>query len=157
MLNNARMRRYQLKGIKKKISQKVFALTANMMDIFINNIRIEPRLIDIMTNSTGELSILGILQIDEISRAKLVSRRLRRIRPLMLIPGISDNDLQYVEAFETHNERQQIKRLGLPGYRALKPEEARVHGLTRLDHQTHNVPDAAGPNRINDRKEYHYD
>jgi hypothetical protein len=129
MLNNSRMHKYQLKGMKKKISQKVFALTANLMDVFINNIRIDARLIDIMVNSTGELSILGMLQVDEISRAKLISRRIRCIRPLLLIPGIRNDDLQYVKTFELRNERQRIKRLGLPVYKALTLEEARIYGF----------------------------
>lgn len=116
-LNNRRAHKYGHGGVCKSLSRLAFVGTSNLMDTYINRIRCDEEIIDAMAAAKGDASVLGILQVDEIQRGRMIKKRLRSIRPLVLVPGVGDTTLRTILAFEERNEIAKKKVFGLPIYK----------------------------------------
>ncbi len=117
LFNNLRMEKYFLSGIRKRLSRLVFLFSFNIMDRFIRNVRLDQRLLAIMAAAPGEFSIMGIVQRDEIRRARLFKRRCRAIFPLLLVPASDAASRDYIVQFEKSQTIEKIKIPLLPLYR----------------------------------------
>ena len=117
LFSNLRMERFFLKGVKEKISRLVFKFSFNIMDRFIRSVRLDRKLLQIMTGAAGEFSIMGIVQRDEIVRRRFTRRRTRLIYPLLLIPTGDASSRDYIVQFERHQAIRKIKIPLLPLYR----------------------------------------
>ena len=63
VFNNRQVDRFRLRGIKRALSQKLFAFSKNRMDFFINSLRCEEGMMSLMAEAPHNFSLLGILQI----------------------------------------------------------------------------------------------
>ncbi len=119
MINNQTADRFQLRGVRKRLSQKLFSLSKNLMDVFVNKIRCDEIIMGLMAGAKDGFSFVGMLQIDEIDRSKFLKKKLRRIRPVVLIPGVDSDQLKLIKTFESQNEVRKQKRFGLPLYKKM--------------------------------------
>lgn len=117
LFNNLRMERFFLKGVREKLSRLVFKFSFNIMDRFIRSVRLDRKLLGIMAAATGEFSIMGIVQRDEIVRRRFIRRRTRLIYPLLLIPIGDAASRDYIARFEERQAIREIKIPLLPFYR----------------------------------------
>ena len=117
LFNNLRMERFYLKGVRKKLSHLVFKFSFNIMDRFIRSVRLDRKLLQIMTAAAGEFSIMGVVQRDEIVRERFIRRRTRLIYPLLLVPTGDMASRDYIGHFERHQAIRKIKIPLLPFYR----------------------------------------
>lgn len=117
LFNNLRMQKFFLSGMREQISRLVFRFSFNVMDRFIRNVRLDQRLLQIMATATGEFSIMGIVQRDEIQRRRFFQRRCRSIHPLLLIPKTNAASHDYILQFEKRQTIAKIKIPLLPLYR----------------------------------------
>lgn len=117
LFNNLRMQKFFLSGMREQISRLVFRFSFNVMDRFIRNVRLDQRLLQIMATATGEFSIMGIVQRDEIQRRRFFQRRCRSIHPLLLIPKTNAVSHDYILQFEKRQTIAKIKIPLLPLYR----------------------------------------
>ncbi|MEJ2641242.1 MAG: hypothetical protein P8010_16880 [Desulfosarcinaceae bacterium] len=106
VINNRRTEKFRLEGYQKKLSQIVFSTrwTRNPLDLFLNNLRCHPVMMDLLASASSDFTLMGILQVDEVEGAGLIKRRIRRVRPIIAIPGIDSDGLNTVVAFEADNE-----------------------------------------------------
>ena len=74
----------------------------------------------LLASAPGNYSLLGILTISEVRGHGLLKRRLRRVRPVVAVPGLQERDLETIVAFEKANEIKRVRVRGLPVYRKLK-------------------------------------
>jgi len=118
LFNNLAMERLFLKGVRKKISRLVFKFSFNHMDRFIRSVRLDWKLMQIMAAASGEFSIMGIAQHDEVQRKRFIRRRCRCIYPLLLIPTGDKASLDYILQFEKQQSLPKIKIPLLPMYRS---------------------------------------
>ena len=116
-LNNRRVNKYRHGGVGKNLSRLTFAGSSNLMDVFINRIRCDDGIVDAMAASKRDISVVGILQIDDVQAGRLIKTRLRSIRPLILLPGATAPGHETVLAFEKRNEIVKKKIFGLPIYK----------------------------------------
>ncbi len=67
VINNRRATRWRLEGYHKKLSQIVFnnRWTRNSLDLFTNNLRCNPEMVDILSAANGNYTLLGILKMKE--------------------------------------------------------------------------------------------
>ncbi|MCU0615196.1 MAG: hypothetical protein MUD09_08990 [Desulfobacterales bacterium] len=119
VLNNRRIEHWKLEGYHKKLSQMVFSTrwTRNPLDLFLNNLRCDPELMDIIGSANAHYSLLGILQIDELEKTGFLKRKVRSVRPVVAIPGLKDDDLKKIIDFENNNEIVKSKVRGFLVYR----------------------------------------
>jgi hypothetical protein len=119
VINNRRAARWRLTGYPKKISQIVFSTrwTRNPLDLFLNNLRCESDVIEVLASSESDYTLFGILQVDTTEDAGFVKRKLRHVRPVVAVPHIEGARLERIIDFERANEIQRIKLVGLPLYR----------------------------------------
>jgi hypothetical protein len=121
LLNNRRMEKYHLKGLKLRLNRYLMLFNRNHLDRFVNLVRCDAKLIRILASSSVEYSVLGIVTIDSIRRRRyFFNQRLRTIRPLMLVTGVLEADLPYLDLFAEEHKIEQVKRLGLPLYKTIK-------------------------------------
>jgi hypothetical protein len=122
VLNNRRIEHWRLEGYHKKISQIVFSTrwTRNPLDLFLNNLRCDPGLMDIIGSASAHFSLLGILQVDEVDNTGFLKRDVRTVRPVVVIPGLKEDDLKKVIEFETGNEIVKSKVRGILVYRKVR-------------------------------------
>lgn len=115
VINNRRTSHWQLGGYREKISRIVFSSrwTRNPMDFFMNSVRCDPGLMDILARAPGNYSLLGILQVEKIAGSGLIKRKPRHVRPVIAVPGIGEEDLKKVITFEKANEIGRSKLKGL--------------------------------------------
>jgi len=115
VINNRRAEKFRLEGYQKKLSQIVFSTrwTRNPLDLFLNNLRGHPAMMDLLASASANFTLMGILQVDEIEGAGLFKRSVRRVRPIIAIPGIDSDELETVVAFETGNEIRKTNIRGL--------------------------------------------
>ena len=106
VINNRRIDHCRLEGYHRKISQMVFNTrwTRNHLDLFLNSLRCDPELMDIMGSANANYTLLGILQKDEIEKTGLLKRKVRSIRPVVAISGVSEDDLKKIIDFENSNK-----------------------------------------------------
>ena len=117
LFNNLRMERFFLSGFREWISRLVFKFSFNVMDRFIRAIRIDHRLLRIMSTADGDFSIMGIVQRDEIQRKRFFKRRCRFLYPLLLIPIADPVSQDYLIEFERRQTIGKIKIPLIPLYR----------------------------------------
>ena len=106
VLNNRRAQHWKLEGYHKKVSQLVFNTrwTRNPLDLFLNSLRCNPELMDIISTANTNYTLLGILQTDEIEKTGLLKRKVRSIRPVIALSGLSEEDLNKIIDFENNNK-----------------------------------------------------
>ena len=106
VINNRRASFWRLEGYRKKLSNLVFnpRWARNPLDIFINNLRCDSEMMDILSAARGNYTLMGLLKMQETRGTRLFKRVFRHTRPVVAIPGISDMDLKTVIAFEKANE-----------------------------------------------------
>jgi hypothetical protein len=119
VLNNRRIEHWRLEGYHKKLSQMVFSTrwTRNPLDLFLNNLRCDPELMDIIGSANAHYSLLGIMQTDELEKTGLFKHKVRSVRPVVAIPGLKDDDLKKIIDFENSNEIVKSKVRGIMVYR----------------------------------------
>jgi hypothetical protein len=119
VLNNRRIDHWRLEGYHKKLSQVVFSTrwTRNPLDFFLNNLRCDPELMDMIGSASANYSLLGILQMDKSEKTGFLKRKVRSIRPVVAIPGLGEEDLKKIIAFENNNEIIKSKVRGFPASR----------------------------------------
>ena len=117
LFNNLRMERFFLSGFREWISRLVFKFSFNVMDRFIRAIRLDHRLLRIMSTADGDFSIMGIVQRDEIQRKRFFKRRCRFLYPLLLIPIADPVSQDYLIEFERRQTIGKIKIPLIPLYR----------------------------------------
>ncbi len=120
VFNNRRMEKYRLKGLKKQISGYLFSRTKNHMDHFINRIRSNGTLVNLMSRAEGTFSILGIFQKDEIEKKRFFKKQFRSIAPLILVNCSEKMDVDHINDFENRHTIKKVKRFGLPMYKKIK-------------------------------------
>jgi hypothetical protein len=115
VINNRRAHKLRLQGYQKKLSQIVFSTrwTRNPLDLFLNNLRCHPTMMDLLTKASSDFTLLGILQVDKIEGVGMFKRSIRRVRPIVAIPGIDPDKLKTVVTFETSNEIRKTKIGGM--------------------------------------------
>jgi hypothetical protein len=115
IVNNRRVPQWRLEGYRKKVSQMVFRWTRNHLDLFLNNLRCDPAMMDVLASSTAGYTLMGILKVEERPASGFLKRKVRFFRPVIAVPGIDEDRLQKVIEFERANEipHSFIKRLPL--------------------------------------------
>ncbi|MDJ0783292.1 MAG: hypothetical protein QNJ22_15050 [Desulfosarcinaceae bacterium] len=106
VINNRRAPKFRLEGYRQKLSQIVFnsRWTRNLLDLFLNKLRCDTAMMDLLAAASAPFTLLGILQVDEIDGAGLFKRRIRRVRPIVVIPGIDSDAMRTVATFEADTE-----------------------------------------------------
>ncbi len=106
VINNRRINQWRLEGYPKKLSQMVFSTrwTRNPLDLFMNNLRCDSEMMDIMEKATAHYTLLGILQTDDFEKTGFFKKKVRSIRPVVAIPELNEEDLKKVVEFENDNE-----------------------------------------------------
>ena len=119
IINNRRVEHWRLEGYPKKLSQIVFSTrwTKNPLDLFLNNLRCDSEMMDIMSFAPSHYTLLGILQIDDLDKTGFFKRKVRSIRPIIAVPGLNESDLKKVIEFERNNEIVKSKVRGVLMYR----------------------------------------
>jgi hypothetical protein len=127
VINNRRAKKFCLEGYQKKISQIVFSTrwTRNPLDLFLNNLRCHPVMMDLLASVAADFTLMGILQVDETEGVGLFKRSIRRVRPIIAIPGIDSDALNTVVAFETDNE---IRKTNIGGLSISRKIRRHSHG-----------------------------
>ena len=126
VINNRRAPHWRLEGYAKKLSQIVFSTrwTRNPLDLFLNNIRCNAALMDILAVSEAPYTLLGILQVQE--RAELAGKQVHcYVRPLLALPCLDGEALDTVAAFEKQNE---IRSSGIKGISLYRKTPQQVTG-----------------------------
>jgi hypothetical protein len=127
VINNRRADKFRLEGYQKKLSQIVFSArwTRNPLDLFLNSLRCHPAMMDLLASASANFTLMGIVQVDEIEGAGLFKRNIRRVRPIIAIPGIDSDALKTVVAFETGNE---IRKTNIRGVSLSRKISRQSHG-----------------------------
>ena len=120
VFNNRMAAHYKLTGVRKTLSQRIFALSRNHMDIFINKMRCDGQIISLMDAADGDYSLFGMLQVDKVDRSRFINKRYRLIRPVILIPEPGPEGTSIVQEFEKQNEVRKQKRFALPFFKTIK-------------------------------------
>ncbi len=121
VLNNRRMSHFRLTGSRKKISEIIFnrKWTFNPLDFFLNRLRCDSGMTDIMASSVSDYTLLGILKQEKISGKGFYQHKYVEINPVVAIPGISDWDLKRVTDFEAANHIRKVTLKGFTIYRQM--------------------------------------
>jgi hypothetical protein len=119
VINNRRALEWQLSGYPKKISQMVFSTrwTRNPLDLFINNLRCDPTVIAVLTDAPSNYTLLGILTTTDLDGARLPRHQAQYICPVVAVPGIDNQKLSTIQAFETANQIRKTGLIGVQFYR----------------------------------------
>lgn len=127
VINNRRAEKFRLEGYQKKLNQIVFSTrwTRNPLDLFLSNLRCHPAMMDLLASASANFTLMGIVQVDEIEGAGLFKRNIRRVRPIIAIPGIDSDALKTVVAFETGNE---IRKTNIRGVSLSRKISRQSHG-----------------------------
>lgn len=114
VLNNRRIGEWRLTGRRRRISQIVFSTrwTRNPLDLFLNNIRCDDILMNLVAGVAAPYSLLGLLQSDNVHQ-----KGPRRIRPVIAIPTLSETEISLIESFEKNNEVSKSLLMGVLVYR----------------------------------------
>jgi hypothetical protein len=106
VINNRRVDTWRLVGYRRSLSRWVFhrCWTPSPMDYFLNNLRSNPEMMQLLGTASSAYTLLGMLQIQETLGAGHLKGGLHRIRPVVAVPGMSDADAEKVNAFEEVNE-----------------------------------------------------
>jgi hypothetical protein len=114
VINNRRVKKWRLEGYRKTVSQVLFRWTRNHLDLFLNSIRCSQDLMDLLASSSSRYTLMGILKVEERPKTGLFKRKIRYVRPVVTIPGIDEEGLSRIVAFEKANEISKSGLKGLP-------------------------------------------
>jgi hypothetical protein len=119
VVNNRRVAHWRLSGVAQTLSQMVFHphWTHNPLNLFLNLLRCNSPMMDLLASAGGDYTLIGILTVTETIGRGLFKRHYRSVRPVVAVTGIDAAGLQTVVAFEERNEIRQVKLRGLPFYR----------------------------------------
>ncbi len=114
VINNHRADGWQLSGYSEKISRWVFSTrwTRNPLDLFLNNLRCDRSVMAVLAAAAANYSLMGILTMTELHDSGLAHQSGQYICPVVAVPGIDNQAIQTIQAFEAAN---QIKKSGLVG------------------------------------------
>jgi hypothetical protein len=112
VVNNRRAELWRLKGYFQKASQIIFhpRWTRNELDLFINALRCSPDIMHLLASTGSAYSLLGILEMEDRGDSGIFRRWSRRIRPVLAVPGLTDERIRTVAAFERLNEIRKTSR-----------------------------------------------
>jgi len=118
VINNRRIPQWRLAGFRMQLSRFIFSTkwTRNPLDLFLNNLRCSEALMDLLTEVRSNYTLLGILQIDSAEGQGLNRRQLRRVRPVLALPGLDEARITRVIHFEGANEMRKVKLAPFPLY-----------------------------------------
>ncbi|WP_155322227.1 hypothetical protein [Desulfosarcina ovata] len=119
VINNRRAIQWQLHGYSKKVSRWVFSSrwTRNPLDLFLNNLRCDRAVMEVLAGSGSQFSLLGILTRTDLHGSGLIQRHAQYISPVLAVPGIDGEDLKTIQAFESANRIKKSGLIGLHFYR----------------------------------------
>ena len=119
VINNRRAKGWQLSGTSKRISRWVFSTrwTRNPLDLFLNNIRCDPTVMNTLARADGNYTLLGILTLNDSLASGAVQRAGQYICPVVAVPGIEGGALETIQAFEAANQIRKSGIIGLEFYR----------------------------------------
>ncbi len=122
VLNNRRIEQWRLTGYPKKISRLVFHTqwTRNPLDLFLNNLRCSPAIMDILASATSRYTLLGILETGKLKGRRKPTPAKLTVRPVVATPGITAAQLSAVESFEQKNALRRIGTAGLSLYHKIE-------------------------------------
>ena len=89
-------------------------MTRNPLDLFLNAVRCDTNIMDILKAAAFDYTILGLLQIEETQNSRLLKRKRRHIRPVLAVPGLSEEALAAIVAFEHNHEIRNTKLRASP-------------------------------------------
>lgn len=120
ILNNRRIGQWRLAGYPKKISKVVFhpRWTRNPLDLFLNNLRCNPGIMDLLASAVSNYTLLGILETTEMQGARRPITAKVNVRPVVATPGITAEQLDVIEAYEKKNT---LRSIGIPGLSLYRP------------------------------------
>jgi len=121
VLNNRRAVHFRLRGNRKKISQIIFnkQWTFNPLDFFLNRLRCNQGMTDIMAASVSAYTLLGILTQEKAHGKGFYRHKYVEIQPVVAIPGINAWDLNRVTDFEAANHIRKVTLKGFTIYRQM--------------------------------------
>ncbi len=119
VINNREAGRWRLEGFWKKTSQFIFSSrwTRNPLDFFMNNLRCDSEMMNILASAEGNYTLLGILEEVKTPGSGLFKRKIRFVRPVVATPGLKAGELETTSAFEEANEIRKTKIPGASLYR----------------------------------------
>ena len=103
VINNRRIARWRMQGFRRTLSRIVFHplwTRHSPMDLFLNTLRNEPRMMDLMAASRKDYTLFGILQIEQIQ----TNRTSYLTQPVVALPGLEGPGLVTVSDFEKANQ-----------------------------------------------------
>ncbi len=109
VINNRRISAWRLKGVRKSLSRFIFGAkwAYNPLDFFLNTLRCDADMMDILAGSSCDYTLLGILSEEETTTMAHKAKP-RFVSPVVAAPGISDADVRTVSAFESANRIREI-------------------------------------------------
>ena len=121
VINNHRADRWRLEGFRRKLSRLVFdkRWSRNFLDIFINNLRCSPHMMDLLAASNGVYTLFGMLRFQVVQVAGERRRRVHHVHPVFAVTGIDGVGENIVAAFERENEIRRTRIKGLPFHREI--------------------------------------
>lgn len=121
VLNNRRAAEFRLKGNQKKISQIIFhkLWTFNPLDYFLNRLRCNSEMMDIMAAASSDYTLLGILTQEKERGKGYYRHKYLEIQPVAAIPKLSEYELKRVIEFETTNHIRKVTLKGFTVYRQI--------------------------------------
>ncbi len=121
VINNQRVSHWRLRGRLKKISQLIFNTlwTRNPLDLFLNALRCNPIIIDILAAADTNYTLLGIINEERIKGTGRFRHSFWRIRPVVAVQGLDAESLKAVSDFEQANEIRKMTIWGIPLYRRI--------------------------------------
>ena len=119
VINNRRIPNWRLVGYRQKMSQIVFdrRWTRNPLDLFLNNLRCDGEVMDILAAAASDYTLLGIVWEEGRQGTGLRTRKVRGLHPVVAVPGLSAADQETIVNFESRNKIHKTKIRGLPIYR----------------------------------------
>lgn len=118
-INNRRAAYWRLTGYSKTVSRWVFSTrwTRNPLDLFLNNLRCDGAVVDVLAGAAAHYSLLGILTVTERCSPRTLERQDQYISPVVAIPGITGSHLKTIQAFEAANQIKDSPMIGIRLFR----------------------------------------
>ena len=103
VINNRRIVHWRLEGLPRALSRIVFHplwTHRNPMDLFLNNLRGDPVMMDLLAASKSDYTLFGILGIETDGE----DRSPRLTQPVIALPDLKGERLEKVVTFEAANQ-----------------------------------------------------
>lgn len=101
VLNNRRVPQWRLEGFRRTVSHLIFYplwARRNPMDLFLNTLRCNATLMNLLGASPNDYTLLGLMQVEWVQRTGSVIQT----QPVIALPGLEGAGLDLVAAFEKH-------------------------------------------------------